>query len=56
LIALTVGVVIALAPLIGAWLATGLVTMLLLASGLVLLMRLRSKIEDVRDAFGDDDR
>lgn len=51
LIALTVGAVIALAPLIGPWLATGAVVVLLLAGAAVLLFKLRSKVDDVRAVF-----
>lgn len=51
LIALTVGVVIALAPLIGAWLATGAVAIVLAGAALVLLGRLRGSLSELGDAF-----
>lgn len=51
LIALTVGVVIALAPVTGPWLATGIVAAVLLAFAVFFLLRLRGKINDVRSAF-----
>jgi hypothetical protein len=53
LIALTVGLVIALASLIGPWLATAVVTATLLLGVWVLVSKLRSKLSDLRDAFGD---
>ena len=53
LIALVVGAVIALVPVMGPWLATGLVTLLLLVGGAVLLFMLKSKIDDIRQAFTD---
>ena len=53
LIALTVGAVIALVPIMGPWLATGLVTIILLIAGGVLIFMLKSKIDDIRDAFSD---
>ncbi|GMM94286.1 hypothetical protein MTsN3n11_25890 [Qipengyuania sp. MTN3-11] len=51
LIALTVGLVIALSPLVGPWLATLIVGGLLIVVGLVLLRGLKSKIDDIRSAF-----
>lgn len=51
LIALTVGAVIALTPLIGPWIATGIVVTLLLLGTLWFALRLRRKIADVRDLF-----
>ena len=51
LIALTVGVVIALSPLTGPWIATGLVVALLVFGAVVLLLRLRSKVDDIRAVF-----
>jgi uncharacterized integral membrane protein len=53
LIALTVGAVIALAPLTGPWMATAIVVALLLAGALVFVLRLRSKVGDIRGAFED---
>jgi hypothetical protein len=53
LIALTVGTVLALTPLIGSWLATVVVTATLLLGVWVFLSKLRTKLSDVRDAFGD---
>lgn len=54
LIALTVGVVISLVPLVGPWLATGIVVALLLLGALVFVLRLRGKLADMRAVFGDD--
>lgn len=56
LIALTVGAVIALTPLTGPWLATGIVVALLLLIAAIFLLRLRSRIGDIRAAFEDDGR
>jgi hypothetical protein len=53
LIALTVGAVIALTPLTGPWIATAIVVALLLAGALVFVLRLRSKVGDIRSAFED---
>ncbi|MBX7540775.1 phage holin family protein [Qipengyuania sphaerica] len=55
LIALTVGVVIALVPLVGPWAATAIVTLALIVAGVVLLNLLKGKIDDIRDAFSDGD-
>lgn len=54
LIALTVGVVIALSPLTGPWIATGIVVAVLLLGALVFVLRLRRKIGDIRSVFEDD--
>ncbi len=54
LIALTVGVVIALMPLVGPWIATAIVTIALIVLGLVLLSMLKSKLTDIRSAFAED--
>lgn len=54
LIALTVGVVIALMPLVGPWLATGIVSVVLVLVGIVLLRMLKRRIDDIRSAFSDD--
>lgn len=51
LIALTVGIVLALTPLIGAWLATGAVVVALIVVAIVFLLKLRGQIEDVRGVF-----
>ncbi len=51
LIAATVGVVIALVPLVGPWLATGIVVAVLLAGATMFVLRLRSKLSDIRDVF-----
>ena len=53
LIAFTVGAVIALMPLLGPWGATGVVTLALIIAGVVLLMLLKGRIDDIRDAFTD---
>ena len=54
LIAATVGIVIALVPLVGPWIATAIVTIALLAAGFVLLRLLKGRIDDIRSAFEDD--
>lgn len=54
LIALTVGVVIALMPLVGPWIATAIVTIALIVLGVVLLSMLKSKLTDIRSAFAED--
>ena len=54
LIAFTVGAVIALMPLLGPWGATALVTAVLVLAGILLLRRLKSRLDDIRDAFLDD--
>lgn len=51
LIALAVGLVIALAPLIGAWGATGLVVGLLLAGAVVLGLRAKARVDAISAAF-----
>jgi hypothetical protein len=53
LIALTVGAVIALAPLVGPWIATAIVVLLLLVGALVFALRLRKKFDDIRSVFED---
>ena len=53
LIALTVGLVIALMPLVGPWLATGIVTLALIIGGVVLLRMLKARVDDIRAAFSD---
>ena len=54
LIAATVGLVIALVPLVGPWIATAIVTLALVVTGLILLRLLKGRIEDIRSAFEDD--
>ena len=51
LIALTVGLVIALTPLTGPWIATAIVVVLLLAGALLFVLRLRGKLTDIRSVF-----
>ncbi len=51
LIGLTVGLVWALTPLVGPWLATGIVVLLLLLGALAFALKLRGKIADMRTAF-----
>ena len=51
LIALTVGVVIALAPLVGPWFATGIVVIMLIALAAFSLLRLKAKMGDIRSVF-----
>lgn len=53
LIALTVGAVIALTPLVGPWIATAIVVLLLLVGALVFALRLRKKFDDIRSVFED---
>ena len=55
LIALTVGAVMALIPIVGPWIATAIVTIVLVAIGIVLLVMLKNRIDDIRSAFSDDD-
>lgn len=55
LIAATVGLVIALAPLVGPWAATAIVTLALIFAGVVLLRLLKGRLDDIRDAFEDED-
>ena len=51
LIALTVGAVIALSPITGPWIATALVVGLLVLGAIVLVLRLRGKVDDIRSVF-----
>lgn len=51
LIALTVGVVLALIPIIGPWLATLLVGGVLMLFGIILLRALKRKVDDIRSVF-----
>ncbi|MFZ9396805.1 MAG: phage holin family protein [Erythrobacter sp.] len=51
LIALVVGLVIALAPLVSGWGATAIVVGLLLAGAAVMLWQLRRSAQDIGDAF-----
>lgn len=53
LIALTVGLVFALSPITGPWIATGIVVALLLVGALVFTLRLRKKLGDMRGVFED---
>lgn len=54
LIAITVGTVIALAPLVGPWIATAIVGGVLIVIGLVCVRKLKGTITDIRDAFRED--
>ncbi len=54
LIALTVGVVISLVPLVGPWIATAIVVVLLLLGATAFVLRLRSKLSDIRAVFEDE--
>ena len=54
LIALTVGVLIALMPLVGPWIATAIVTLALFVLGVVLVRKLRAKVVEIRSAFAED--
>ncbi len=53
LIAMTVGLVIALVPLVGPWIATAIVTAALIGLGLLFLSLLKTRIDEIRDAFSD---
>ena len=53
LIALTVGAVLALSPVIGPWLATGAVVAVLFVLVALFTLRLRSKFNDIRAVFDD---
>ncbi|MEC7819251.1 MAG: phage holin family protein [Pseudomonadota bacterium] len=55
LIAVTVGIVIALAPLVGPWIATLIVGGVLIALGIVCVRMLKGKIDDIRAAFKGDE-
>lgn len=56
LIAATIGAVLALAPIIGAFSATLLVTFALIAVGVLLLRMLKARLDEISDAFdGEDD-
>ncbi|AXK42523.1 phage holin family protein [Erythrobacter aureus] len=55
LIAATVGLVIALAPIVGPWGATAIVTLALIAGGVFLLRLLKGRLDDIRDAFEEED-
>lgn len=56
LIAATVGLVIALVPLVGPWIATAIVTFALVLAGVVLLWLLKGRINEIRSAFAGDDK
>ncbi len=51
LIALTVGLVLALIPLLGPWGATAIVTVALVAFGILMLRQVKKRIDGIRDAF-----
>ena len=53
LIAMTVGLVLALIPLVGPWGATAIVTIGLIIVGVILLRSLKQRINDIRSAFAD---
>lgn len=54
LIGLTVGLVIALVPVVGPWLATAIVVAVLLAGTAFFVVKLRAKLADIRAAFEDE--
>ena len=56
LIALVVGLVIALAPLVSAWGATAIVVGLLLLGAFLMLLRLRNSTQEIGDAFASADK
>lgn len=51
LIAITVGLVLALVPIVGPWIATGIVGVMLIVFGLLLLRMLKARVDDIRSAF-----
>lgn len=53
LIALAVGLVIALTPLVGAWIATGIVVALLLLGAFLFVRKLRGQLREIRAVFED---
>lgn len=55
LIAATVGLVIALVPIVGAWAATAIVTLTLIVAGVLMLRALKGRLDDIRDAFDEKD-
>ncbi|MBX7481347.1 phage holin family protein [Qipengyuania qiaonensis] len=55
LIAATVGLVLALVPVVGPWAATAIVTVALVVAGVILLLLLKGRLDDIRDAFDDGD-
>lgn len=54
LIAITVGMVIALAPLVGPWLATAIVGGILVVIGVFCVSKLKGLVGDIREAFRGD--
>ena len=54
LIAATVGLVLALVPIIGPWGATAVVTLALVIAGVLLLRALKGRLDDIRDAFDEE--
>ncbi len=55
LIALTVGAVLSLVPLVGAWGATAIVTLVLLAAAGVFVWLLKGRLDDIRETFDSGD-
>ena len=53
LIALVVGLVIALIPVVGPWAATGIVVTVLLVGAAILALLLKSRANDIRQAFSE---
>ncbi|WP_279351190.1 phage holin family protein [Erythrobacter litoralis] len=53
LIAFTVGLVLALATLVGFWIATLLVVLLYVVGAIVLVLKLKAKVEDIREAMAE---
>ncbi len=53
LIAATVGAVIALVPLVGAWAATAIVTVALVIIGVVLVRIVKQRIDDIAGVFSE---
>ncbi len=55
LIAIAVGLVIALAPIVGPWIATAIVAVVLVIIGVLFLRALKSKVGEIRGAFSGKD-
>lgn len=51
LVAATVGAVLALIPIVGPWIATGIVTVALVVAGAVMLRLLKRRFDEIRAAF-----
>jgi len=54
LVAITIGVLFALIPLVGAWGATGIVTIVLVGTATFLLRLVKGRFDEIASAFGED--